>query len=124
MNDVIEKNLSNLMVLGHQEYERVPSFVQHADACIIPFKPLQVEVRSCNPIKLWEFFACGKPVITTAMDETNMEGVYWSRTYESFKQNIIKAITSDTDKELRISVAKNNSWDLRVEKLLKWIDEK
>lgn len=124
MNDQINKKLNNLIFLGHQEYKDVPSYVQHADVCIIPFKANQLEVKSCNPIKLWEFFACGKPVVTTAMPETHIDGVLWSRNTTTFKGNIKRAIEDDTEdnKNKRRIVAKKNSWDIRAQDLLNWID--
>jgi glycosyltransferase involved in cell wall biosynthesis len=126
MNDRINKELPNLKVLGHQPYEDIPAYVQHADVCMIPFKTEQKEVQACNPIKLWEFFACGKPVVTTDMPETNLKGVYWSQTKQIFKRNIKRAIEKDTEELVkeRIHIARENSWDIRAQNLVKWIDKK
>lgn len=123
MNDILTPPFpENLYVLGHQEYEEVPSFVQHADVCIIPFNVEQPEVQATNPVKLWEYMATGNPIVTTAMPETKHKGVLWSKTKREFINNIEKAMNTDKNENF-IQFAKENSWEARAKKILDKMEE-
>jgi glycosyltransferase involved in cell wall biosynthesis len=112
----------NLHFYGHQPYNRVASFIQYSNACIIPFKTQMAEVECCNPIKLYEYLACGKPVITTEMPETKDYSDYWGNDY--FIDNIAKAVENDTlqKRKMRIEIAENNSWNERAKRIVSAID--
>ncbi|MCU0292652.1 MAG: glycosyltransferase [Thermoanaerobaculaceae bacterium] len=58
----------NVTWLGPREYRLLPAFVDRFDVACIPFKINQISV-STSPLKLFEYFSAGKPVITTAMPE-------------------------------------------------------
>jgi len=123
-NDTFPKKVpANLHFYGHKPYNQVAGFIQSATACIIPFKAGDPEVEACNPIKMWEYFACGKPVISTAMPETNRKGVYWSETEEIFMENIHRAVEKDCTawKNYRKYIAKENSWDMRASQIVEEI---
>ena len=115
--------LPNLIYLGHQPYERVASFIQHSNVCIIPFLTGQSEVKGCNPIKMYEYLACGKPIVSTEMAETMEYCEYWSN--DNFIENIQKSIEENTicKTNKRIEIAKENSWTKRVNTILKAIGE-
>lgn len=117
----------NLKFLGHKDYNELPAYVQHSNVCIIPFKPENPEINSCDPIKCYEYLSCGKPVVTTAMPETkNKPGVFWSKNDQDFINNIVLAVNeqpSDKEIERRILFAKDNSWDARVDLVLKRVEE-
>lgn len=53
---------------GIVPYEQVPSYVAAMDVCFLPFKKSLTSDGSC-PNKLFEYFACGKPVISTNIVE-------------------------------------------------------
>lgn len=50
---------------GPVPYEKVPTFVNAADACVAPFR----KGRKASPIKVFEYLACGKPVVASDADE-------------------------------------------------------
>jgi teichuronic acid biosynthesis glycosyltransferase TuaH len=54
----------NIHITGPVSYDRIPGMMSHFDVCIVP----HVESRftnSLNPLKLWEYLASGKPVVST-----------------------------------------------------------
>jgi glycosyltransferase involved in cell wall biosynthesis len=63
-------------------YERVPDELAHADCCICPL-PDRAEWNVSSPLKVFEYFACGKPVVLTPIPAhtdlfTGAPGVVWA----------------------------------------------
>lgn len=58
------KGLSNIKLISAQTHDKLPGFVQHWQAALLPFKDTP-QIRACNPLKLREYLASGTPVITT-----------------------------------------------------------
>ena len=70
----VRKNINpsnNLHILGPKSYHEIPRYITHSNIGIIPFnlKDYPDLVNSINPLKLYEYLACGLPVIATAWDE-------------------------------------------------------
>ena len=55
-------------MVGTKPYETLPSYLANIDVCLIPFKINQITLAS-NPIKMYEYLAAGKPVVSTALPE-------------------------------------------------------
>lgn len=60
--------LPNVRILGARPYEEIPAYLAHAELGIIPFKRTKL-VDSVSPLKLFEFFAAGLPVVSTRWKE-------------------------------------------------------
>ncbi len=60
--------LGNVHLLGRRSYAAIPPYLKHAHVGLIPFKPSPL-VRSVNPLKLYEYMACGLPVVATGWEE-------------------------------------------------------
>ncbi len=63
---------------GAVEYERVPGYICAADIALAPFDPAKSELMQKHgfyftPLKLFEYMACGKPVISTSVG--NVENI-------------------------------------------------
>jgi glycosyltransferase involved in cell wall biosynthesis len=54
--------------LGQKPYEEVSAYPGHCDVLIMPWNRSDW-IRACNPIKLKEYLAAGRPVVTTGFDE-------------------------------------------------------
>ena len=118
-------SLPNVKFLGHVPHSLVPSFIYSFDVATIPFIASRPEIRACDPIKLYEYFATGVPVVTTAMKETRRDGVYWSQDIDEYIENLYKALNENGNKRRkeRMKVAEENTWKIRVESILKRMDE-
>ncbi|WP_343563409.1 glycosyltransferase [Kiloniella sp. b19] len=57
-------SLDNIEFLGPRAHSRLPSYVQHWQASLLPFLDTP-QIRACNPLKLREYLSAGKPVIST-----------------------------------------------------------
>lgn len=113
---------SNVYFLGRKSYEKIPSYLNVFDVGIIPHKINQF-TRSMNPMKMFDYLAAGKPVITTdGMDMFN-DLIYTVKNKEQFNYCIDDALRSN-DLELsqkRRNAVKSCSWESRVKEMLQKI---
>lgn len=58
----------NVHFLGQKPYHRVSAYPGHCDVLVMPWNR-SPWIRACNPIKLKEYLATGRPVVSTAFDE-------------------------------------------------------
>lgn len=56
--------LKNTHFLGAKAHDELPSYAQHWDVSLLPFKDCE-QIRACNPLKLREYLSAGKPVISS-----------------------------------------------------------
>jgi glycosyltransferase involved in cell wall biosynthesis len=62
------KNLGTRVFLtGKKEYSELPEYVAAADACLLPAYPEEKIMQDIVPIKMYEYMAMGKPVISTKL---------------------------------------------------------
>jgi glycosyltransferase involved in cell wall biosynthesis len=55
-----------LILIDWQPYYKVPEYIAAADICLLPAHNNEV-MRHIVPIKMYEYMACGKPVIATKL---------------------------------------------------------
>ena len=58
--------MPNVFLLGPKPYQQLPELMRAFDVCITPHK-VTIFTESLNPIKLWEYLAAGKPIVSTAV---------------------------------------------------------
>lgn len=64
---VKEKALQNKVIMtGKQPFERIPSLISAADICLLPAYNNEI-MRDIVPIKMYEYMAMGKPIISTKL---------------------------------------------------------
>ncbi len=107
-------NLKNVYLLGGKPYDLAPSYIYAFDVCLIPFtiKELTLNV---SPLKLYEYFSFGKPVVTIPIREllkySDLLYIYSDK--NEFITCIDKALKENNIslKEKRILIARENSWN-------------
>lgn len=57
----------NVIFTGTIPYTQVPEYISAMDVCVVPFKTDAISKNSL-PLKLFEYMACEKPVISTKID--------------------------------------------------------
>jgi glycosyltransferase involved in cell wall biosynthesis len=57
-------SLPNVTLAGSRPHDALPGYAQHWTAGIIPFHDT-AQIRACNPLKLREYLAAGRPVVAT-----------------------------------------------------------
>ena len=114
------RNFQNIHFIGERPYSELPKYLHGFDVCLIPFKKTPL-IHATHPIKIYEYFAAGKPVVATDMPELYpmAKMCFISKTKEDFLVNIRKAIneTNDALQKDRIEFASKNTWDDRFKKL-------
>jgi len=55
-----------IILTGQQLYEKIPAFISASDMCLLPAYNNAV-MQDIVPIKVYEYMACGKPVISTSL---------------------------------------------------------
>ena len=121
---------SNIMMIGAKPYRVLPQYLAYMDVCLIPFKINKLTLAS-NPIKLYEYLAAGKPVVSTGLPEVCENAshvVLIARDDEDFVKKVegaVKESQAPENKaviERRINFAKANSWEQRIETIEKLLE--
>ena len=121
---------SNIVMVGTKPYETLPSYLSNIDVCLIPFKINNITLAS-NPIKMYEYLAAGKPVVSTALPEVirNASGiVYIGKDEEDFIKKVEMAVKETEGKDEtaayeRVDFARKNSWESRVDVIDQLLNE-
>lgn len=113
--------LPNVHRLDSRPYADLPGYLRGFDVATIPFVVNDV-TESTSPIKLFEYMAARKPVVTTAMSECRRyDGVWIAEDGEQFAALLDRALASrgDVAHLARLdAVARANTWHARVEQIL------
>jgi hypothetical protein len=114
------RNLSNVFFLGPKERTQLPNYLQVFDVALMPYA-LSGHIRSAYPLKLHEYLAAGRPIVSTALPEVE-PFKHVARIAETDDQfiNYIKEALSDNSREsidARVAVARENTWDRRIEEI-------
>jgi len=121
----------NVHFFGLEPYEKIPSYINNFDVCIIPFL-MNERAKSAFPLKLYEYFALGKPVVTTSnpsiVNSTTVDQnlLYYADSPDEFSAQVKKALDENSDelRQKRIQLAKNNTWSARAKQFIDIINEK
>jgi len=118
--------MTNVIFLGQLPYEEIPTLCATFDVCLLPWK-MNEWIAHCNPLKLQEYMASGKPIVSVAIREVvdKYSGVISiAHNKEQFAQAIRWELQNDTPERARkrIEIAKNHSWDKHVEKISELIE--
>ena len=112
---------SNVRWIGPRTYTELPRYIAAFDVGLIPYATNEY-TRSCFPLKLYEYLAAGKPVVASGLPElADMEpDVVLASSPSAFVEAVIAALelSSPHDRSRRMSLAAQNTWETRTEKLL------
>ncbi|MGH8958897.1 MAG: polysaccharide pyruvyl transferase family protein, partial [Acidimicrobiia bacterium] len=111
----------NVSWLGPKEYEELPSYLQAFSVATIPFA-LNDVTHAVSPVKLHEYLAGGKPVVTTAMRETaSYDVVMIGQDRADWVEKLVAAerLSHEAEYVDRLQMtARANTWDQRVGSLI------
>ncbi len=116
----------NAYFLGEVRHEELGGFLAYFNVCTIPFI-LNDLIKSTNPVKFYEYMASGKPVVSSRLPELEKytDICYLYDNKEEFSKYIYKALYDDEEETVqkRKEVAKQNSWEQRVDSFEKVIKQ-
>ena len=112
------RRVANVEFIDEVPYDRLPDYAQKFDVCIMPFV-IDDMTQSINPVKMYEYLATGKPVVSTDLPEVrNLTPlVRVARDSRDFISEVEHAL-KEKDPSLgarRREVAQLNTWDRRVQ---------
>ena len=116
----------NVKQISFTRHIQLANLVATFDVGLIPFKQNKI-TQVVNPLKLYEYFAAGIPVVAMRTNELEYyrSMVYLSDTREEFIKNITRSLTDDTyQKRLeRREWAKMNTWKYRIDEYISILEE-
>jgi glycosyltransferase involved in cell wall biosynthesis len=117
----------NLFWLGQRDYSVLPNYCRAFDICMMPFA-LNAATQYINPTKALEYFATGRPVISTAVKDVVRQYsdlLDIVKTPEEFVQAAERVLKNPPREriELAIAKAKQCSWESTVQKMQALIKE-
>ncbi len=86
------KHIQNIYFLGSKDYAILPNYANKFNVCIIPFLINDITMAT-SPLKLFEYMALKKPIVTTAMAECKKyKSVMIANNKEEFLELVDEAI--------------------------------
>jgi glycosyltransferase involved in cell wall biosynthesis len=112
--------LRNVELTGEIPYRRVPEMLAQFGVALIPFRINPLTLMT-NPIKLYEYFSCGLPVVSTPLPEAQAMGdlVYVGASPEDFARQVGRALVeNDPQRQARRrEIAQRESWSSRAREI-------
>lgn len=109
----------NFSWLGAKEHQLIPSYLKYCSVGLIPFK-LNKLTEAVNPIKYYEYLACGLPVVAPPMRElVAMEGpVHLYKDYSDFQAALKDAVSQhENSRKALVNYAAEHTWRKRFDML-------
>jgi len=106
----------NVYFMGPCPYRELPPYLRGFDACILPHR-ISPLTCSMDPIKLYDYLASGKPIVSTGVAgvERFTDVVYVGNTAQEFLAALDRAVQENgVLRERRLSYARQNTWPQRA----------
>ncbi len=120
----LEEN-HNVIWLGWKPYRELFSYLWYFEVGMIPFLINEI-TRAASPVKMYEYFACQKPVVATPLPECQRyPEVFIGASPQEFSARIQEAIDHRSSQEFLVrlkQIAKKNTWQDRVAAILSAIE--
>lgn len=114
------RQIPGVYLTGNRPIADLPKYLKGFDVCLIPYK-VNEATRDIYPLKLQEYLATGKPVVSSAMPSAMAYDavVEIAEDHDGFVKAIERSLDTDSPEAQasRQAVARENSWEQRVEAL-------
>ena len=116
----------NVYYMGVKQYEVLKYYAKELDILTIPFLINDI-TKSTSPLKLFEYMALNKPIVTTDMNECRKyKSVMIGKTHKAFLKTLEIAQENKNDKryiKLLDKEAKENSWDSKAKLITDYLKD-
>ncbi len=122
------EELKNVYFLGTKDYKILKNYAAKFDVCTVPFIINDI-TKATSPLKIFEYMALNKPIVTTAMDECKKyESIFIANTNKEFTELIDKAIKLNTKEsykyfEILKKEALENTWESKTKLIIELLNE-
>lgn len=114
-------SISNVHWLGSRDYSQLPGYLRHFSVATIPFLVNNITIAT-SPIKLFEYMAAGKPIVTSDMPECRKyPGVFVAHDVMEFVEQLENALAlcnEDGYLQQLYKTAQENTWEVRVNQII------
>ena len=120
---------SNIYFIGERQYNKLPHYIKYFEITHIPFI-INSLILSVSPIKLYEYLAAGKRVVSTPLPEVliyKKQGIVETASdAQPYAQIIEKMLEEKAEESINScqDIAKENTWKSRVEMASEVIQKK
>jgi len=115
----------NVHFLGRKSLGVLPNYIKAFDVCLSVFRANELS-KTVNPLKVYEYLAAGKPVVSVDMPEVRHLNnvIYLSKSYDDFVSRVRVALAENNSRRIaeRMKVAKDYSWEKLFSTLCQKID--
>jgi len=118
--------LKNVHFLGGRSHALLPGFLRGFDVCLLPHLRNAL-TTSMDPTKLYDYFASGKPIVSTRIAGTERfaELVHFGDSLPEFLAGVETALNENGSKaKARLESARDNSWPNRARAMWAVVREK
>jgi glycosyltransferase involved in cell wall biosynthesis len=133
LQEVQEKyNLQDRVILtSRKPYQQIPAFIAASDICLLPSYPWEKIMQDIVPIKMYEYMAMRKPVISTRLPGVMKEfgednGVVYVNRPEEVVEKAVELLSNGSLSELGSrarSFVERYSWDAITDELERILQE-
>lgn len=112
------KKFQNVIFAGRKDIKELPAYLKYSSCAIIPFKCNDL-MKSIYPLKVNEYLAAGKPVVSTPFSDDIRQFskvIALTQDASGFTTAIKQAVMSDSLEKVedRLKFVESNTWESRV----------
>jgi glycosyltransferase involved in cell wall biosynthesis len=113
------RGIPNIEFRGTVPYDQLLEQLANFDVGVIPFIKTPLTLAT-NPVKIYEYFACGLPVVSSSLPEVEQFAglVYMAEDPDDFVKQVERALQEDGSlRQERMKVARRESWAARCQQI-------
>lgn len=117
----------NIYFLGPRDYKILKNYARVCDVLTIPFKINDI-TRATSPVKVFEYMALHKPIVTTNMNECHKySSILIANDHEHFLNLLDEALIKQNDPDyiaLLDKQARENDWSMKAKAIIDLVKQK
>lgn len=124
------ERLPNVHLTGRVPYQELPGYLRAFDVCLNPYV-MDGVAEGCSPIKLYEYLATGKPIVSMNMPEVMQfqDLLYIAEDADGFVEQVEQAVAdlslpdAQERAKQRLNEAQNHTWRGRFDDVNQALNE-
>lgn len=116
--------LSNVHLVGQRPYDTIAEYMAASDVLIMPWNQNEW-IRYCNPVKLKEYLAVGRPIVSTSFPELCFyeEHVSIADTAEDFANAVRAALREPNNADAQRDRVRAHTWSNKADAVWKLLTD-
>ena len=109
----------NVLFLGLKKQTELPAYLKYSNVSIVPWKISPI-TEATSPLKIYESIAMGCPAVTPCLKTLDgIPGVFQAKNHDEFIKYLDLARKSKISKKDTFLFIEKNTWETRIERILK-----